>query len=79
MTSFPEKFPDIFMDSGSVFDALSNEHIKKKSKNFAQKSLLKFVFMLVVLDQFPKRLGAVPSELPKCSGKGEFSRPSWPH
>ena len=47
MTSFPEKFPDIFIDSGSVFDALSDEHIKKGGKNFAQKSLLKFVQALI--------------------------------
>ena len=43
MTSFPEIFSDFFLDSGSVFDALSDEHIKKGGKFLAQKSLLKFV------------------------------------
>ena len=43
MASFPENFSDFFIDSGSVFDALSDERIKKGGKNFAKKSLLKFV------------------------------------
>ena len=44
MTSSQEKSSDFSADSGSVFDALSDEHIKKGGKNLTQKSLLKFVF-----------------------------------
>ena len=44
MTSFCGKFSDFFLDSGKVFDALSDEHIKKAGENLTQKSLLKFVF-----------------------------------
>ena len=44
MTPFCGKFSDFFLDSEKVFDALSDEHIKKAGENLNQKSLLKFVF-----------------------------------